>query len=83
MKPTTILAIIFVPLIVGALLPLMFGTALKNVESAGMVCAAVEHASKRGIIDAAGRKKLFDDALKAPGLEAQTRAAFEGARQGC
>jgi hypothetical protein len=83
MKATTILAIIFGPLIVGALLPLVFGKALQSVESAGQVCATLDSATKRGFIDAAARKKLVDEALKVPGLDAKAAEAFEGARTGC
>ncbi len=83
MKATTILAIIFGPLIVGAVLPLVFGKALRGTVSESLVCEAIASASKRGFIDASAKQKLFDQALKAPSLDDKTRAAFESARKGC
>jgi hypothetical protein len=83
MRATTILAIIFGPLIVGALLPLVFGKALRGAVSEDLVCQTIGHATKRGFIDPAAKKKLYDDALKAPGLDPKTRDVFEGARKDC
>ena len=83
MKATTVLAIIFGPLIVGALLPLVFGKALRSSVSEGLVCEAVAHATKRGFLDAAAKKKLYDAAVKTPDLDAKTRVVFEGARKDC
>jgi hypothetical protein len=83
MKATTVLAIIFGPLIVGALLPLVFGKALRSAVSEELVCESVGHAVKRGFVDPAAKKKLYDEALKMPDLDSKTRAVFEGALKGC
>jgi hypothetical protein len=83
MKATTILAIIFGPLIVGALLPLVFGAALRSTVSESLVCESLGYATKRGFLDAAAKQKLLDQAVKTPSLDEKTRAVFEGARKGC
>jgi hypothetical protein len=82
-KVSTVLAIIFGPLIVGALLPMVFGKALRSTVSESMVCESVGAAAKRGYIDAAAKKKLYDEAIKTPNLDPKTRVVFEGARKDC
>lgn len=83
MRATTVLAIIFVPLIIGALIPFAFGRSFGGVISENMICSTLDSAKKRGYLDPAARKKLMDEALKAPNLDAKTRAAIEGASKGC
>ena len=79
MKATTVLALIFGPLIVGALLPLVFGKALRGTVSEAVVCEAIGHASKRGFLNADAKKKLFDEAMKS-NIDEKTKAVFEAAR---
>lgn len=79
MKVTTVLAIIFGPLLVGALLPLVFGGALRGSLSEGVVCEALGQATKRGFLTADAKKKLLEEALKSD-VDAKTRTVFEAAR---
>ena len=86
MKTSTVVAMIFGPLFVGALVPMVvpkFAAAVRGATGESMVCDTVDFAAKKGFLTADSAKRLYEEAVKAPGLDTKTRAAFESARKDC
>jgi hypothetical protein len=79
MKATTLLAIIFGPLIVGALVPVVFGKTIRGSLSEESVCDFLADATKRGFLTVESKKRLFEETLKSLGLDATARSVFESA----
>ena len=84
MSVRNVLLAIFIPPIIGALIPFLFSGFAVGTIGEAMVCATVQSAAKKGFVDAAGKKKMIAEASASVAGDAKAKDVFDAAaKRGC
>ena len=84
MSVRNVLLAIFIPPVIGALIPFLFSGFARGTIGEAMVCATVQAAAKKGFVDATGKKKMIDEASASVAGDAKAKDVFDAAaKRGC
>lgn len=84
MSVRNVLLAIFIPPIIGALIPFLFSGMARSSIGEAMVCATVQSAAKKGYVDAAGKKRMIAEATASVAGDAIAKDVFDAAaKRGC